>query len=141
MSDKSRLGVGQLIFTDDGKSFEAGGGDLYNGGSYNLLVGGAGSGSEGGSIQLWFYDVPEFWHFNLPLNSLWKAEYIPRADPGRKYTAIAGMISGVVSTTNALAIVSFKFTARNSQTLITHEIEGFWHCNGFSNLPAESIDS
>lgn len=40
MSDKSSLGVGQLIFTDNGQRFETGGGNMYNGENYIVLVGG-----------------------------------------------------------------------------------------------------
>ncbi|KAA8704596.1 hypothetical protein [Pseudomonas proteolytica] len=139
MSDKSSLGVGQLILTDNGQRFEAGGGNMYSGGNYIVLVGSAGSVSDGGSIQLWFYDTPELWALNMPLGSSWKAEFIPRSDPGRTWTANAGAISAVVSQRDALAIVSFKFTARYPGVPFTHEIEGFWHCKGFNALTKDSV--
>ncbi|MBN0980570.1 hypothetical protein JV174_25495, partial [Pseudomonas sp. SDM007_2] len=97
---------------------------MYNGENYIVLVGGAGSVSDGGSIQLWFYDTPELWALNMPLDSSWKAEFIPRSDSGRTWTANAGTISAVVSQRDALAIVSFKFTARYPGVPFTHEIEG-----------------
>ncbi|WP_411390217.1 hypothetical protein [Pseudomonas sp. MPB23] len=139
MSDKSSLGVGQLIFTDNGQRFETGGGNMYNAENYIILVGGAGSVSDGGSIQLWFYNAPELWKLNMPLDSSWKAEFIPRSDPGHTWTANAGTISAVVSQSGALAIVSFKFTARYSGLPFTHEIEGFWHCKGFNALTKDSV--
>lgn len=139
MSDQSSLGVGQLIFTDDGRPFEGDGGHMYNAGSHIVLVGGAGSGSDGGSIQLWFYQMPEFWKLDHPLDGSWKAEYLPKSDPSRKYTASAGKISAVVRSSGAIAIVAFKFTAPHPSAPITREIEGFWHCKGFSSLTKDSI--
>lgn len=139
MSDKSNVGVGELIFTDDGKSFDAGGGNMYDAGSYIVLVGGAGEGSNGGSIQLWFYDLPEFWSFDRALDSGWRAEYIPKSDPGRTWKATVGKISAVVSVKRGLAIVAFKFTAMHPSAPVTREIEGFWRCNEFGLLTDDSI--
>lgn len=139
MSEQSSLGVGQLIFTDDGRPYDAGGGNMYNAGSYIILVGSAGSGSEGGSIQLWFYQTPEFWKLDHPLDESWKAEYIPKNDPSRTYTARAGKISAVVRGSEEIAIVAFKFTAQHPSAPITREIEGFWHCKGFNILTKDSI--
>lgn len=133
MNNLNKAGSGQIRYTVDAGAVISGLSNMYDGGSYVVIVTGN-AGPEGGSIQLFFHGGKEFWLRNSPLSATLTAEYIPHWDGGRKWLGTSGTVEAVVSAQGELAIVAFTFKALRNQSTETVEITGRVYCNAINAI-------